>query len=473
MAKLSEKEMESYYSRTHGNDREILNSDTCSCLFCRQTYSARDVSDWVNDDDGSLSAICPICGMEAVVGDKKKGRISHEDLKELNLRYFGKNYMEEHSEALMTYIYRYRSGEISKKKSNEDLFKHYLGLMIDQGVPEAALTLGGVYFYGTEWTKKDLDMAMTVYTMPLLKNNRVALTQIGQILQSDNPSQEDHELARELYSKAMALDTGLAVLKYADCYLYGRGVEKDVELARSIYSNLWDSYYELWANAKGRDNVIFGDVAFRLGLCYEEADKHSDNATGREALISFLVADCAFEMALGKNTDAYVRSSYFRDAEREKNAVLVKEKIKQIQEKDGLEAGKPVGDINTLNDISFLYGGLICPKQKYTLHLDSYDETTGEIHFAIFSEEAQFIVDSGDLFAGFVEGNTYWTVYGTIKEPMKGDAEINYIQLIDHKYLFISKVESEDDDPDPVLFIKLSVDESEDEPDETLGGNLA
>ena len=473
MAKLSEKEMESYYSRTHGNDREILNSDTCSCLFCRQTYSARDVSDWVSNDDGSLNAICPICGMEAVVGDKKKDRISHEDLKQLNLRFFGKNYMEEHPEALMTYIFRYRSGEISKKKSNEDLFKHYLGLMIDQGTPEAALTLGGLYFYGTEWTKKDLDMAMTVYTMPLLKNNRVALTQIGQILQSDNPSQEDHELARELYSKAMALDTGLAVLKYADCYLYGRGVEKDVELARSIYSNLWDEWYELWCSEKGRDNVLFGDVAFRLGLCYEEADKHSDNGTGREALICFLIADYAFKIAFGKNTDAYVRSSYFRDAEREKNAILVKEKIKKIQEEEGLKAGKPVGDINTLQDISFLYDGFICPKQKYTLHLDSYDETSGEIRFAIFSDDDQFIVDSENLFVGFVGGHTYWTVYGTIKEPMNGDAEINYIQLINNKYLLISNMKSLDDDVDPVLFIELSVDESEDESDKTIRGNLA
>lgn len=52
---------------TSNNEIEIIKSDKCSCLFCRQTYSARKVNDWVNGPKG-MSALCPECGMAAVVG---------------------------------------------------------------------------------------------------------------------------------------------------------------------------------------------------------------------------------------------------------------------------------------------------------------------------------------------------------------------------------------------------------------------
>lgn len=472
MPNLSEKEMQSYYSRIHGNDREILNSDTCSCLFCRQTYSARTVSDWSNNEDGTLNAICPICGMEAVVGDKKEGRISHEDLKELNLRFFGENYMDEHPEALMTYVARYHVGAITKKKSNEELFKHYLTILANKGEEDSAFMLGGIYLYGSEWTEKDLYKAMTIYTLPLLSLNGYALTQIGQILQEQAKTEEDHKLAMEFYSKAMAMDISLASMKFADCYLYGLGVEKDMDLAMAIYSRLWMKYYPDWCDSLGVEYSFVGDLAYRMGLCLEEKEKDDKDDDKKNSLLFYLTADYIFKIAQSKNTKSYLDSYFFKDVKRDLNAIAVKQKIKDMEKMEGYKKGKPIGDLSTLEDTLFMAHGFLYPAQKYTLHLDSYDETTGEIRFAIFSDREQFIIDSEELFAGFVPGHTWWTAYGKIIESVDEDVEFNYIELTDDKCLFVNA----DDDGDkinPVLYFEISEDQGDPDSEILLEDNLA
>jgi hypothetical protein len=91
------------HSHASNNEIEILKSKTCSCFFCRQTYSARLVNDWINDARG-VTAICPECGMDAVLGDAG-GEADRQSLfKEMNLAYYGEDYMEKHPAAAKKYV---------------------------------------------------------------------------------------------------------------------------------------------------------------------------------------------------------------------------------------------------------------------------------------------------------------------------------------------------------------------------------
>ncbi len=459
MANLNEKQLQSFYARTKNNDREILNSDQCSCIFCRQTYSARDINDWVSNEDGTLNAICPICGMETVIGDRKQGKISHEDLKEINLRFFGEDYMQKNPEALLKYILRYKDGEISRKRENENLFKHYLTLLADDGDPLATYLLGNVFLYGTKWTKKDPQTALSLFTKPCLKTNQHAMTQIGQLLQSGYLKTVDDKKALEYYSKAMALNDELATMKFADCYSKGLGVEPDYDLARIIYLGLWSCAFQVWMMNEGKNCEIFGDLCYRLGDGYEHGI--GTEKLPRAALRSYLLADYAFSL---KEIDR----GYHRDLKR--NAKLVKEKIKMYAEQMGYKKGKPIGDFDTLSDSMLCSNGMMPPGQKYTLHIEDYDELSGELHFSIFSPKRQFIVDIANLYAGFVPCRTWWRGYGKIIESADEDSEFNTIRFEENDCIFINVTE---DGENVVLHLEYLDEPDNEEAKKTLEDNMA
>ncbi|MBO4541392.1 MAG: hypothetical protein J5736_05400, partial [Bacilli bacterium] len=44
-----------------GNEIEIVKSTNCGCFFCRSIFSARDVQEWIDDENG-VTALCPECG---------------------------------------------------------------------------------------------------------------------------------------------------------------------------------------------------------------------------------------------------------------------------------------------------------------------------------------------------------------------------------------------------------------------------
>lgn len=461
MPNLTEEQLQSYYSRIHSNDREILNSDTCSCIFCRQTYSARDISDWISNPDGTLNAICPICGMDTVIGDRKQGRIDHDDLKEINLRFFGEDFMEKHPEALKKYVRRYRTGQISKKQVNENLFKHYLTIMADNGDHDAIFALASLYFYGTEWTKKDPQMALALYTKPCMKTDGFALTQVGQLLQSGYLKTVDHQKAMEYYAKGMALEIGLASLKFADCYFYGLGVDVDYDMAFAIYSYLFGDYLRDWVNTKGKISATFGDICYRLGFCYDYGCGIEPDA--RTALRYYLVAAYAYSVC--DNPDDHD----FHDIGR--NAELVQRKIGDIAKDNELVKGEPCGDIETLLDsVDWALCERILPAQRCILHIESYDEDTKRLELTVHSKDKQFIVDCEDLYAGFISGPTRWVICGNIIDNVENNAEFNHVEIENGELRFSRKTK----DKEIVVLRVETTDYPNDEEDQEINeGNVA
>jgi len=207
------------------NEIEILHSKTCSCYFCRQTYSARDVNDWTNDK-GGVTALCPICGMDSVIGDACGVPLDKNLLKDLNQAFYGEDYMEKHPAAALKYVERYKQGNITHKKVNESLYIQYLSLLAGQGNSVSAYDLGQLYENGTEFTPKDPKTAFSYYGMACLSSDGGALTRLGVLSESGGLGAVDLKGAYECYAKGMAMGSLEALVHFADCYSKGLFVEK-------------------------------------------------------------------------------------------------------------------------------------------------------------------------------------------------------------------------------------------------------
>src|SRR5574344_1033254 len=239
-------QLEAIKAHASNNEIEIVSSQKCGCFFCRSIYSARKVQDWINDERG-ISAICPECGTDAVIGDASGIDLQKPMLKALNLEYYGPDYMKNNPEAAKVYCQRYLDNKITHKEKNEALFLTYLSLLASQGDSKAALTLAEVYDFGDEFTKPNPDQAMILYKNPALSADPVALCRRGVLYeQAANPERLDGPLyfsAYECFSKASALGSLEAIYRLSDCYLYGYYVQPDPTFAFQLLASAYGEVY--------------------------------------------------------------------------------------------------------------------------------------------------------------------------------------------------------------------------------------
>ncbi|WP_221227107.1 hypothetical protein [Novosphingobium sediminicola] len=45
---------------------ELERSEVCGCFFCEKAFAVKDIAEWVDDESGT--ALCPRCGVDAVIG---------------------------------------------------------------------------------------------------------------------------------------------------------------------------------------------------------------------------------------------------------------------------------------------------------------------------------------------------------------------------------------------------------------------
>ncbi len=65
---------------------EIEASGLCGFFYCRTTFDAREILEWT--DRGS-TALCPSCGIDAVIGDRSRFPITRDFLTLMNAHWFG------------------------------------------------------------------------------------------------------------------------------------------------------------------------------------------------------------------------------------------------------------------------------------------------------------------------------------------------------------------------------------------------
>ena len=82
-------ELNAIYSHSIRNEESIRKSNLCGCFHCISILAATDVksSEMVVEKDGVKTAICPICGIDALLGDASV-EISAELIESMNEYYF-------------------------------------------------------------------------------------------------------------------------------------------------------------------------------------------------------------------------------------------------------------------------------------------------------------------------------------------------------------------------------------------------
>jgi hypothetical protein len=81
--------MEPDYIRAHKhsfkNREEVLRSETCGCFYCRGIFLPNEITHWIDDD---LTAMCPKCDIDSVIGSASGFPIEKPLLKVTEERWF-------------------------------------------------------------------------------------------------------------------------------------------------------------------------------------------------------------------------------------------------------------------------------------------------------------------------------------------------------------------------------------------------
>jgi len=71
---------------TYNNGMNLFAQQHCGCIYCRRTFSSADISQFTNGEHGT--ALCPHCGIDAVVGEVAGFVIDKEFLHRMYEHYF-------------------------------------------------------------------------------------------------------------------------------------------------------------------------------------------------------------------------------------------------------------------------------------------------------------------------------------------------------------------------------------------------
>ena len=78
--------LEDAYRHT-SDHRDKLEKDTlCGCFHCLKIFSPSEITSWL--EEGSGTAICPYCGIDAVIGESAGHPITAAFLKKMNKHFF-------------------------------------------------------------------------------------------------------------------------------------------------------------------------------------------------------------------------------------------------------------------------------------------------------------------------------------------------------------------------------------------------
>ena len=81
MSKISE-----IYRYTSQHRALLQQSERCGCFYCLQIFTYSEIEDWCDDEQ---TAMCPHCGIDAVLGSAAVEEFSPELLQVMQAVYFG------------------------------------------------------------------------------------------------------------------------------------------------------------------------------------------------------------------------------------------------------------------------------------------------------------------------------------------------------------------------------------------------
>jgi hypothetical protein len=72
---------------SYENEQAVLSSQKCGCFYCQKIFDRDSITEWIGDGK-TRTAICPHCGVDAILPDATV-KLSDELLIRMYARWFG------------------------------------------------------------------------------------------------------------------------------------------------------------------------------------------------------------------------------------------------------------------------------------------------------------------------------------------------------------------------------------------------
>jgi predicted short-subunit dehydrogenase-like oxidoreductase (DUF2520 family) len=76
--------------KSSSKHRDILaHSELCGCFYCLAIFPPAKIIDWVDEVDGQgTTALCPICGIDSIIGSASGYPITEDFLRQMHRHWF-------------------------------------------------------------------------------------------------------------------------------------------------------------------------------------------------------------------------------------------------------------------------------------------------------------------------------------------------------------------------------------------------
>ena len=223
------------------NEIDIVRSKECGCFVCQSIFSAREVSDW-NNENGKSSAVCPYCGSASVVPDTAVGKLAPSFLKRLFV-YARKTLPEDffHSSAIR-FCRSYLSNGITHNSHTDATFAAYaLSLWAVHKESEFISPLLRIMISQSDNDHTALNRALLIADDPSFDNDSEILclrSILYGLYAGDQKEKTQEKKAFEAASRSLGLDSLFARCLVSDYYCEGIGVREDPHYAFLVLASV-------------------------------------------------------------------------------------------------------------------------------------------------------------------------------------------------------------------------------------------
>ena len=71
------------------NETLLKQSRVCACFYCEQFFTPDQIEEWIDDIHDTKTALCPYCGVDAVLGDAMEYPLTEELIRKMYWHWFG------------------------------------------------------------------------------------------------------------------------------------------------------------------------------------------------------------------------------------------------------------------------------------------------------------------------------------------------------------------------------------------------
>ena len=80
-------ELEKAHKFSFENKEALLKDKVCGCFYCLEIFDPKEIEIWLHDKNGE-TAVCPYCGIDAVIGESSGFPITKDFLRKMSHYYF-------------------------------------------------------------------------------------------------------------------------------------------------------------------------------------------------------------------------------------------------------------------------------------------------------------------------------------------------------------------------------------------------